>query len=114
MAVLGWKQTNKVASTMSPQIATAILLVINPLRPLKETGCLLRFLDRLQELFLAFLVDPIYASTGFGVYINGRQCARPGICVRPAGGEAVLSAQLQTEEEEEEEGEHDCSCPRSK
>lgn len=53
MAIWGWKQTNKVASTMSPQIATAILLVINPLRPLKETGCLLRFLDGLQELFLA-------------------------------------------------------------
>ena len=53
MAFLGWKQTISVASTMSPQIATAILLFINPLRPLKETGCLLRFLDGPQELVLA-------------------------------------------------------------
>jgi hypothetical protein len=46
MAAFGWKQTNSVASTRTAQNATAIFLVINPLKPLKEAGC---FCDSLND-----------------------------------------------------------------
>lgn len=36
MAAFGWKQTNNVASIKTAQNATAIFLVINPLKPLKK------------------------------------------------------------------------------